>query len=366
MRSLIYRFKNSIILVFFILFSSFVCGQESSRNPVSLSLKPQYGFILPHSSKVEHLTHTNPFGVEMEYAWLMLKDKDWQQCNCYSKMGFSFLYINYANPDIVGSSYNLIGFAEPFLIRSTKFLFSARMGVGITFLDKIYDEQENPENQFFSTYLSFIAHIDLNAYFKLTEKLNFLIFAKYCHISNGGVKDPNYGMNFPTFGVGLNYYPEGEIKFKDREKDVFAPEFFYGIYPFGTTKTVSADNNDAEKLTLVTGAYGIAGRTVSKINGFSVGFGYVYDGAKKEELSRAGIRKDHQQVSFLAGHHLQFGKFDFSQFWGTYIYAPDKPRNFYQRYSITYALTKHITGGVTLKAHGDVADNFNVLIGVVF
>ncbi|MFP4024909.1 MAG: acyloxyacyl hydrolase [Thiohalospira sp.] len=351
----------SLLLISFVL-----CGQDEKNNPVSIAIKPQYGFILPHSSKVEHLTHTNPFGFELEYAWLMLKDKNWQQCNCYSKMGFSLLYVNYANPDVVGSSYNLIGYAEPFLWRTDKLLFSARMGVGISFLDKIYDEQNNPENQFFSTTVSFITHIDVNIYFELAQKMFLMAFAKYCHISNGGVKDPNYGMNFPTFGLGIDYYPGGGFQFKDHEKQGFTPEFFYGIYPFGTIESVSADTENPEKSFLVTGIYGIAGRTVSKLNGFSIGLDYIYDGAKKEKLARAGISKDHQQISFLLGHHLQFGKFDFSQHWGTYLYAPDKPRNFFQRYSLSFRFTEHLSGGVTLKAHGDAADNFNLLIGVVF
>ncbi len=363
------RIKMTKYYLFFmvsLLISNMLLGQDEDKNPVSLSLKPQYGLILPHSGKIEHLTHTNPLGIELEYAWMMLKDKNWQQCNCYSKMGISFLYVNYNNPDVVGSSYNVTGFAEPFLFRTNRLLFSVRMGVGVSLLDKVYDEQENPANQFFSTAVSFIIHADANIYYTLTDKCKLLLFAKYSHISNGGIKDPNYGMNFPMFGLGLNYQPAGEIRFKAQEKERFKPVFFYGLYPFGTIESVTADEEYPEEYTPVAGIYGVAGRTVSKLNGFSVGFDYVYDGAKKEKLSRAGVAKDHQQVSFLLGHHLQFGKFDFSQHWGTYLYAPDKPRNFFQRYSLSYQFTKRLSGGVTLKAHGDAADNFNVLLGVVF
>ncbi|HSH52431.1 MAG TPA: acyloxyacyl hydrolase, partial [Bacteroidales bacterium] len=262
--------KYYFFFLVFLLFYHALFGQENENNPVSIAIKPQYGFILPHSGKVEHLTYTNPFGIELEYAWIMLKDKNWQQCNCYSKMGVSFLYVNYANPDTVGSSYNFIGYAEPFLFRTNQFLLTTRMGVGISVLDKIYDEQQNPTNQFFSTHISFIVHIDANVYYKLTEKLNLLLFVKYCHISNGGIKDPNYGMNFPTFGLGLNYQPAGKINYKEREKGIFNPEFFYGIYPFGTIESVSADDDNPEKSTIVTGLYAVAGRTVSKLNGFSI------------------------------------------------------------------------------------------------
>ncbi|MFC2104873.1 acyloxyacyl hydrolase, partial [Bacteroidota bacterium] len=112
--------------------------------------------------------------------------------------------------------------------------------------------------------------------------------------------------------------------------------------------------------------YGVAGRTVSVLNGFSLGAEYFYDGGAKEEISRKGLTNDFQKISGLIGHHLLFGKYDFSQFWGTYIYAPYKPQNFFQRYSLSFRFSKHFLGGVTLKTHSDVADSFHVLIGFTF
>ncbi len=354
-----------LILLYLFITTLSLQGQDDN-NPVSLALKPQYGLILPHSSKVEHLTHTNPFGVELECAWLMLKEKNWRQCNCYSKTGVSFLYVNYNNPAIVGSSYNLIGFAEPFLIRTKNFLLSSRMGVGVSFLDHIYDELDNPENTFFSTPVSFIAHIDLNSYFKLTQQLSLMVYAKYNHISNGGIKQPNYGMNFPMFGVGINYYPSEKIIFPERIKQEFSPKMFYNLYSFGMIKKIKEDANYPETTTFNFGLYGLIGRTVSVLNGFSLGAEYFYDAGAKEEISRAGLKDDFQKISALIGHHLLFGKFDFSQYWGTYIYAPDRTKNFYQRYSLNYQFYNHFVAGVTLKAHGDAADSFHVLAGIRF
>jgi hypothetical protein len=356
------------LLILFLLLAIFQTskGQDEVNNPISFALKPQYGLILPHSSKVEHLTNTNPFGLEFELSWLMLKEKNWQQCNCFSKTGISFLYINYDNPEIVGSSFNLIGFAEPFFIRSNRFLFSGRMGVGLSFLDKIYDKVDNPDNTFFSTHLSFIVHIDINAYYQLNNNYSLMCFAKYNHISNGGVKQPNYGMNFPTFGIGVNYYPSKEMIFPERNRQKFTPEMFYNVYSFGMIKKIKENEFFPEETTYVFGFYGLVGRTVSILNGFSLGFEYINDGGAKEEIERKGVYKDHQKISGVVGHHLLFGKFDFSQYWGTYIYAPYKPAIFFQRYSISYKFNNHILGGVTLKAHGDAADSFQLLLGYSF
>ncbi|PLX19686.1 MAG: hypothetical protein C0597_05050 [Marinilabiliales bacterium] len=294
----------------------------------------------------------------------MLKEKNWRQCNCYSKTGISFVYVNYDNPKVVGSSYNIIGFAEPYLYRKKNFSFSARMGVGISLLDHIYDVETNPTNTFFSTTLSYIIHVDLNAYFKLNESYSIMSYAKYNHISNGGVKQPNYGMNFPMFGVGLNYYPSGKNDFPDREKKEFSDEWFYHVYAFGMLKKIEDDPPFDEVTKINFGFLGITGRTVSLLNGFSVGLEYFYDAGAKEEIERKGINDDFNKISGLIGHHLLFGKFDFSQYWGTYIYAPYKPATFYQRYSLSYRIFPWAIAGVTLKAHGDVADSFQVILGL--
>lgn len=355
-----------LVLFILILLSKVIFGNDTLQNPLHFALKPQYGLILAHSSKIEHLTNTNPFGVEAEIAWLRVKDKNYQQCNCFSKAGFSFLYINYANPEVVGSSYNLIGFAEPFLFRREKFFLSARMGVGLSYIDHIYDEINNPTNLFFSTHFAFITHIDLNAYYKLSDQFLIMVYAKYNHISNGGTKSPNYGMNFPTFGIGLNYSASKNFIFPEFEKQKFVPSWFYNAYSFGTYKTVQKDDNYPEESKFIFGFSAVAGRTVSKLNGISLGLEYINDGATKEKIERQNLNLDHQQVSFLIGNHILFGQFDFSQYWGTYVYAPYKVRNFFQRYTLTFKFTNHFFVGATLKAHGDWADNFNLVFGYSF
>lgn len=355
-----------VLLIFLFLLTTFLKGQDSLKNPVNIAIKPQIGFILPHSSKIEHLSHTNPFGFEAELSWLRIKDINYQQCDCYSKAGFSFLFIDFDNPQVVGNSYSLIGFAEPFLFRSKSFFLSMRMGAGITFLDKIYNEQTNPENLFFSTNLAFMVDVDLNMYYKLNENIQILAYAKYNHISNGGRKSPNYGMNFPTFGVGINYAYKDRFYFPQRTKQKHQTHWFYETNVFGTIKTVEKDSVSPEETKLIIGFYGLAGRTISKLNGLSAGFEYINDGAAKEKVDRRGLDLDHQQISFLIGHHLLFGRFDFSQHWGTYIYAPYKIKSFYQRYTLSYLITRHVKIGATLKVYGDWADNFNLQLGYSF
>lgn len=339
---------------------------QKLENPYNFSVKPQYGFIISHSNKIKNVSDTNPFGIELEYSKLLIKENNFQQCNCYSKAGLAFLFIDFANPDILGNSYNFIGYIEPLLIRKEKVILSTRMGVGLSFLDHIYNDTNNFENQFFSSHISFIVHLDLNIYFKLSKKIYLTSYAKYNHISNGGLKQPNYGMNFPTFGIGLNYFPKSELEFPVRAKKRFSSEYFKKAFIFGTMKSILEDEYNREESVLILGIYGLIGKTVSNVNGFSIGVEYLNDGANKERIIREELSLDHQQVSGLIGHHFLFGKFDFSQSWGIYVYAPYKYKNFFQRYSLSYQFLEYFNAGVTLKAHAHIADNFNILLGMSF
>lgn len=353
------------VLATYLLFISISINlAQEPDNPVSFAIKPQYGFIIPHSKEIENVANTNPFGLELEYGRFLLKQNNFNQCNCYSKAGLSLLYMNYGNVDVVGSSYSLIGFTEPILINRQRFILTTRMGIGASYIDKIYDEVSNPTNKFFSSHITFLVHLDLNMYFKINQKLYLFSYAKYNHLSNGGIKEPNYGMNFPTFGIGANYILNHEINFLEYDKKEFSPDLFYKSYLFGTFKNVKKDTIYSLKSTFVYGVNFSFGRTISKINGISLGIEYLNDGANKELINRQDLSIDHQQVSGQITNHILFGRFDFSQSLGVYIYAPYIDRNFFQRYTLTYQFYKRIFIGVTLKAHGDIADNFNLLLGV--
>lgn len=171
-------------------------------------------------------------------------------------------------------------------------------------------------------------------------------------------------MNFPTFGLGMEYYPFQNRVFPLRQKREFQANWFFNFYSFGMTKTIESTNVFPETTTLVYGFYSVAGRTISILNAFSAGAEFLVDGAAKEKIYRQDLNTDHKQFSFLIGHHLLFGRFDFSQHWGSYIYAPYQERDFYQRYSLSYKLTKRLMAGATLKAHGEAADSIHILLGI--
>ncbi|NJO90852.1 MAG: acyloxyacyl hydrolase [Chloroflexia bacterium] len=84
--------------------------------------------------------------------------------------------------------------------------FGIRSGVGISYLTTVYDEINNPDNQFFASHIAFLLLVEFKAKYKINKKLELTASFCYNHISNGGIKQPNYGMNFPTLTFGADYH----------------------------------------------------------------------------------------------------------------------------------------------------------------
>ena len=350
-----------VVTAIFLIFPS-AYGQKDTLNSSYIAIKPQYGYIIPHTKTIKLLSRTNPYGVESEYGWFLTQQEDWERCNCYSKAGFSLLYVDYDNPEIIGQSFNLIAFAEPLLYYNDFFQASVRMGVGATYLTKIYDEMDNPENQFFSTHLSYMVHLDGNLTFFLSEDLFLNLYAKYNHISNGGVKKPNLGMNFPTFGLGMGYTFD-KVDFPEKTKNPLKKPVKIIPYSglFFTPRTIHVEGDD--EFTLSVGTFLKGRRKISRINAVTAGFEAVYDRSlfnRSEEKENFFLNS---YYSFAIGHAFVFGKFIFSQEFGRYLYAPFyRGSDYFQRYALTYQVFDGLRAGVTLKAHAEVAENFNVYV----
>lgn len=359
-------------LIFWSVFLSFLSiditnAQESLfKRPSYSAFKPQFGFIIPHRETLKEVSDYNPYGLEMEYGWIMNQQKDWQNYNCYSRAGFSMLHVNYRAPDILGSSSSLIAFAEPFFNYNGWVLTSVRMGAGVSYLSKVYDAGTNPKNLFFSSPVSFLAHIDVNLTRFVSDRWFVNAYFKYNHISNGGIKKPNKGMNFPTCGLGVGYALQ-DVRFQKRSHQKLDKPV--SVIPEAQAFVTLYNPGDQPRLADVLPSVGIlvnARRKLSHINALSAGLEGVANYYYKKQIGENDRQGDHRQFSALMGHEFVFGRFAFVQYLGFYIYGPYYDEHFFQRYNLTFDIWKGVHAGVTLKAHKAVAENFNFLVGYTF
>lgn len=84
----------------------------------------------------------------------------------------------------------------------------------------------------------------------------------------------------------------------------------------------------------------------------------IMDGYIRESLKRSQIDLDYKRFAVTLGQDFKFGSFNFTQYFGYYLYSPNAARhNIYQKYELAYNIARNLYSGVYLKAHAQVAES---------
>ena len=339
---------------------------DTTRNAINLGVYGHYGFIIPHAQDIRDVADSNPWGIAVDLSVHFTSRRAWQYLQAYPRLGASLAYYNFDNPEVLGSAYAFILYAEPFLAAHKKFSLSFRLGAGLTYLDNVYDPETNPDNLFYSTRISFPLVANLMANYRLSDRMLLRAGATYKHISNGGIRQPNKGINFPSATLGVDYALQ-PAEFPERQPPPATGEERKRYYLFAVLGTLKDRKDDPTDKLPVLGLTAYASQRIGRLSAITAGAEWAADFTIREELDDRGEDKDFQRGALLAGHELYIGRFRFSQQLGVYVYAPNAARDpVYQRYGLEYHSAKRLFGGINLKAHRHVADFLDVRIGLRF
>lgn len=341
---------------------------DSVRQQVSV--QSHIGFIIPHAPDLRVISQSRPTGVELTYSRTNLGRTAYERCNCFARVGGYINYFAFNNPAELGRTFGMGGYFEP-LIRYRKPLhFSLRVTAGLTYLTRVYNAEANPQNTFFGSPLSGLLALSVSAHYRLTDRAFFSATASYNHISNGGIRQPNRGMNFPTLGIGLTQVAD-PTPFPNPDqwsRPSLTGRFTKRIVAFGSIRTLPRVNNFPERAEGVWGLMATAGHRVSRFHAFTGGLEYINDGYIREQLRRENVIANHRQFGLLAGYELWLGRYIFTTHAGWNVYQPAAYLNgrVFQRYQLLYMLRHRYLLGVGLKAKLNVAEGFDVRLGVQF
>ena len=369
----IFRLKKSTLFLVFIIGIATIYAQQDSgfssveSMPTIIGLNIDYGYILKHSENLRELEDAYPQGIGFEWSKMLLTRNAWEFCNCFPRVGAELSYWNWDNPDILGSGIIAMGFAESYFRTQKRLNILFRTGLGGTYLTKPFDAESNPNNLSYSTNVSFALMVGLGLNYRLTDQWNVRFLAKYNHTSNGGIKTPNKGLNFPSISLGVNRslesftFPQFE-KLDKREP----PSNKVRISAVHFSGWSNASVGDKDKFYV----FGFMGKYSRWIGGRSALTGateLIFDYSRREQIKLEGRNNGFLQGAALVGHEFWLGRVSFSQELGVYYYNEFRINDdVYQRYGLTYNFSRHIFAGFNLKAHRHVADFIDLRIGYRF
>ncbi|MBP8959780.1 MAG: acyloxyacyl hydrolase [Bacteroidales bacterium] len=352
--------KHNLIKGILILNATVCYSQADSLNFPYYGFNNHYGFIIPHTKIVKPISNTKPYGFIFDLGRLHTSYNSWKIFNTCWYSGLQTGYFSFNNPKVLGGAFILTGFAEPILASGKRYIFSVRGGVGLSYHTKFYDENDNPENQFFSTRISFPLYVSTRFKYKISPHLYLTLSGFYNHISNGGIKQPNYGMNFPTLAAGLEYYKNPLPLLKKKyfvDNKIKEPGIYFLAGSLLSYKVIDKTEMFPEKGCVSLGIYARGLKKLKTFYSLNAGVELIVDNAIKEVIRREQTGIDYKRFAVTAGQDFHMGKVIFTQYLGLYVYAPYKARHsVYQKYELVYKIDNNLVAGVFMKAHTSNAE----------
>lgn len=364
--------KYPFLLIFILYFSNFALAGNNhpadSTPPKYLfhaGLRAHYGFIFAHSRDVSNLSNSFPIGMELNLSKRLISRKTWDQCRCFPHTGLIVSFFDYDNA-VVGQSLTVAPYLEPVFSLSKGLQLAVRGGFGFSYLTRPYHPVTNPTNQSYSLPVSGFLVLGTGLHMKVTPQLWLNLTAQYNHISNGGLKEPNKGVNYPTASFGFQYYPKKPVLpvYPDSNTHTTAKRDLR-LEVYGSSKSILPGEKQRY---FIGGVQVSAGYRIGRINRLRAGTEWTADYALQENLRRRGADTRHfQRGGIVAGHEFVMGRFLFSQQMAVYVYNPSQYNTLlYQRYALLYQPHPKWVAGVSLKAHGHVANFIDFRLGRVW
>lgn len=349
------------IFFFLLIFVLKSDAQDTSRpekkiTHYTISVRPTSGFVFAHDVRVSNTAGTFIAGAELKVNRVR-RDAEAKRYNSrYFNSGFSLAYLHFSKY-FLGNGIFGSYFIEPYFVNNNNFTFGPVVKVGLSFNSNPYHEQLNNENFSYSSYINPYLSVGLNATFRMTKKINLDAGVNFNHISNGGIKHPNYGMNFPTASLGLEY----DLGIYKTKNVIPLPGFKwrFDVIPFGSYKSIALDKKHFYWV------YGLAlqlNRKIGYYHSINLGAEWLADLGKNKEYEIIGRPDlDYNLFGILAGHEFLFKKFNFSQQLGFSVYNKDpKAGKLYHRWGLNYKLNPQWMIGTNLSAHQLTADFLDI------
>jgi hypothetical protein len=347
------RLAYIVLIAFLGMFAPFNLIAQSQKI-TQLGLHAHYGFIFVHSKDVENTSGSRPIGLVLEYSKLKFDSSSFNLARCYPKTGFSLIYFNYDNKTL-GHSVTGSYFLEPSFMLSKKLFFAPRGAVGLSFLTNPYHPINNPNNNSYSLPVSVFLQLGLSVNYKISKQLHTNFSVNYMHISNGGIKDPNKGINWPTASLGINYQLN-DTEFKKQNYSRAKPIKKFGRFDAGVYSSSKIVAKGDKQRYFVPGVYAGYFKQLNNLHSVGIVSDFHLDYSLAEKQKRAGEPLHFHFASFALGHEFLMGKFTFWQHVGYYYLKPgERFINWYHRWGLNYNLTKNIAIGGSVKAHLHVA-----------
>ena len=348
--------KTLIFLLFTAGSSCFVHAQKENNSYRKVGVRSYVGSVFVHSEDVENTSGARPYAIDIEWSKRFKGQTSWDLCRCYPTTGFVLGYQNYDN-EILGSGAHVAYFVQYHFLQTSRLSPFIRGTGGVSYNSNPHDFTNNPHNESYSLPVNFSLQFAGGIEFQWKDQWIFDLSTSFNHISNGGLEQPNKGINWISLGLGAYFVPNFTpfMNRQDVQPKVYndSPWFRrFEIYGSALSRTF-----EEKERFLVFGSTFLMGYYLSNLHSLLGGIEWNMDQSLARKIEVEELNKNHHRISVNVGHEFILGDFRFSQKIGAYVFDQLQENDrLYHKWGIAYLHDSGLLFGVEVKAHRHVAE----------
>lgn len=337
---------------------------------IYLEGKVHLGFIIPHHNEIRALT--DGFFPVWEVSIVKQTDgrKPYQYYRHYPQVRLTYLYSDFGGSKQLGVMNAVLPNINLPLVLREKFICSFGMGLGLAHLSKKFDRINNYQNLAIGSNYNAAVRFELSMQFKLALQLQFNTGFSMLHISNGTIKAPNYGLNYPAIFAGFDWKVSG------RKINLMKPENLnikrrkINVRVMASVASKQIINVWDKDFRILATSLTISGY-YNNTNKILIGFDGIYDETTKylyeQEEKPTDYWVDITKFGVNIGHEWTFSKISIFMNLGYYLHNNNENNTtFYNKLGINYNFLKFAFVGLNLQTHWAKADFLSVGMGFNF
>ncbi|MEN8117343.1 MAG: acyloxyacyl hydrolase [Bacteroidota bacterium] len=293
----------------------------TSTGQQGFSASYDYGQIIVHAPDIEPLKKGPVRGFTLNYAFPNKNGEEWRKFYNYSNYGICYNFNNYSNKEQIGNSHSINLFGQfPFLKKRSVFDIGFKSFAGVGYFEKIYDEDNNPDNHASSSHFNISAEVGFYSRIRIAP-----VYFEYSiginHLSNGLTNYPNRGLNnFKNrFALGVELEKQVKVnKVPKEEKPLFVKNDIW-LYGAGGVKEI--EGYDRKYGVFITSLN--FSKQITTINKLGIGIDFVNDQSLTDKARYKYGYMGNSNINFRFGPNVQaeflFGRLSFVGAYGFYF-----------------------------------------------
>lgn len=330
-----------------------VVNKKTKQVSYHISVMPLHANLYAHDKVLQHFKGVTGAGFQLDLNRYRTDEHIKSRVKTRYNSGFSLQFVQFSNADL-GYAVNGIYFLEPFLFSIKNFSMRLRAAGGLNYASNPWHPIRNPKNNAYSWHFNGYLGLGLHAHYAFNANHAVYASATYGHFSNGNTRNPNFGVNYPFFGIGY------ESKLSDKNPEI-KNELWYKQHWRFDVGVLASNKSHPDFKHMRFWTYGLtanASYRTGNLHAWTLGLEAFKDESMEFALSKHNVyyanTYDMRMLGLMAGHEFLFNRMIFSQQLGYYLHN-EVPKEFigkfYHRFGINYKLNKHFMLGLNLNSN---------------